>query len=122
MAFAIIISENVDGDDMGAAICHLSSELAVAAGNVKDSLASPESQKPQLRRFNEQLVKVVALAHPLIPEGGVLIPNLCNFMRHWDIWTFFAIERGLSRLRQARFVKVQRKVRLPLMMRLVPGD
>src|SRR5262249_30510149 len=53
-------------------------ELPVAAGNVEDPLPGTDVEQALLRGLDQGPVEGVAFAHPLVPEGRILVPDVAD--------------------------------------------
>ncbi len=71
---------DVDGHDFCSRVCHFARKLAVAAGQVENGLAAAQIQEPELHGLDEPLVELVPLAHPRVPEVGIIVPNLADLV------------------------------------------
>ena len=67
---------HVGGQDPCSETGHLTRELPVTTGNIQHKLVLLQHQQALLRRSDQQSVPLVALAHPLIPERGVPVPDV----------------------------------------------
>src|SRR5262249_23608857 len=55
-------------------------ELPVAAGKVEDSLPGTDVEQALLRRLDQGPVEGVAFAHPCVPEGCILVPDVADLL------------------------------------------
>jgi hypothetical protein len=69
----------VGGDDVDAKLGHAAGEDPVAAGDLEHSFAGLQVEQAFASRTNEDALVVVAIAHVVVPECGVLIPNVARF-------------------------------------------
>ena len=68
----------VGGDDMNAQLGHTAGEDTVAAGDLEHGFARLQVEQAFARGTHEDALEVVAVAHVVVPECGVLVPDIAR--------------------------------------------
>jgi hypothetical protein len=98
----------VSGDNVDAKLGHTAGENPIAAGDFQDSFAWLQIQQAFTRGSNQEALEGVAVAHLVIPEEGILIPDLARFLLQISEWTSV-----FSRHREYPFLSVHAHYKIP---------
>jgi len=69
----------VGGDDMDIKLGHAAGKDTVATGDLEHTFAGLQVEQAFARGTDEDALEVVAVAHFVVPEGGVLVPDSASF-------------------------------------------